>query len=64
MQRNLDEVFAALEQSSFRRRFRLRGKELAYLRHRGLPVVLEHAAEPGDENSEGNADDRGEKEVA
>jgi hypothetical protein len=23
-----------------------------------------HAAEPGDENSEGNADDRGEKEVA
>ena len=45
MSRNLNEVFDALEKSSFRRRFRLRGRELAYLRRRGLPVVLEHAAD-------------------
>ena len=42
--RNLDEVFAALEQSAFRRRFRLRGKELDYLHQKGLEVILEHAA--------------------
>lgn len=45
MKRNLDEVFAALEESSFRRGFRLRGKELVYLKNKGLPVVLEHAAD-------------------
>jgi hypothetical protein len=45
MNRNLDEVFAALEGSSFRRRFQLRGKELDYLRNKGLPVILEHAAD-------------------
>ena len=43
--RDLDEVFAALEQSAFRQRFRLRGAELAYLRRKGLPTVLEHAAD-------------------
>jgi predicted Fe-S protein YdhL (DUF1289 family) len=43
--RDLDEVFAELEKSDFRRRFRLKGKELAYLREKGLPVVLEHAAD-------------------
>jgi hypothetical protein len=42
--RNLDEVFAALGRSDFRRRFRLRGRELDYLRKKGLPTVLEHAA--------------------
>ncbi len=42
--RDLDEVFAELARSEFRRRFRLRGKELAYLREKGLPPVLEHAA--------------------
>lgn len=42
---NLNKVFAALAQSSFRRRFRLRGKELEYLCDKGLPVVLEHAAD-------------------
>jgi hypothetical protein len=42
--RDLDEVFAALGRSEFRRRFRLRGRELEYLRKKGLPVVLEHAA--------------------
>lgn len=43
--RNLDELFAALAASQFRRRFRLRGRELEYLRRKGLPIVLEHAAE-------------------
>lgn len=43
--RNLDEVFEALAASPFRRRFRLRGKELEYLRRKGLMVVLEHAAD-------------------
>ncbi len=41
----LAEVFAALEKSPFRRRFRLRGKELEYLRHKGMNAVLEHAAQ-------------------
>ena len=40
-----DEVFAALAKSPFRRRFQLRGKELEYLKNKGLPVVLEHAAD-------------------
>src|SRR5919199_4635466 len=42
--RALEEVFAEFEKSDFRRRFRLRGKELAYLREKGLATVLEHAA--------------------
>ena len=41
--RNLDELFAALAESAFRRRFHLRGKELEYLRRKGLTVVMEHA---------------------
>ena len=45
MDSNLEKVFAALEESSFRRGFRLRGKELEYLHKKGLPVVLEHAAD-------------------
>ena len=43
--RDLDEVFTELAGSDFRRRFRLRGKELEYLRRKGLGVVLEHAAD-------------------
>ena len=43
--RNLDEVFAALERSAFRRRFRLRGRELEYLRRKSLEVVMGHAAD-------------------
>jgi len=43
--RGLDEVFAALAGSRFRRRFRLRGAELAYLRRRGADAVLRHAEE-------------------
>jgi hypothetical protein len=45
MRRNLDELFTALAESSFRRRFHLRGRELEYLRRKGLPTVLEHAAD-------------------
>jgi predicted Fe-S protein YdhL (DUF1289 family) len=43
--RDLNELFAALAASAFRRRFRLRGRELEYLRRKGLPIVLEHAAD-------------------
>jgi hypothetical protein len=43
--RDLEEVFAELGKSDFRRRFRLKGKELDYLRAKGLPVILEHAAD-------------------
>ncbi|MDQ1613552.1 MAG: hypothetical protein QOG00_3483 [Pyrinomonadaceae bacterium] len=43
--RDLNELFDALAASAFRRRFRLRGRELEYLRRKGLPVVLEHAAD-------------------
>ncbi|MGI8656992.1 MAG: DUF4186 domain-containing protein [Pyrinomonadaceae bacterium] len=45
MNENLPEVFAALAKSSFRQRFHLRGKELEYLRNKGLPTVLEHATD-------------------
>jgi predicted Fe-S protein YdhL (DUF1289 family) len=43
--RDLEELFAALGESAFRGRFRLRGKELEYLRSKGLATVLEHAAD-------------------
>jgi hypothetical protein len=45
MNRDWKEVFIALEKSAFRQGFHLRGKELEYLRNKGLPVVLEHAAD-------------------
>jgi hypothetical protein len=41
--REVDELFAALGRSVFRSRFRLGAKEAAYLRHRGIETVLEHA---------------------
>ncbi len=41
--RDMDELFAALGRSEFRRRFRLRGREAACLREKGLDVILEHA---------------------
>ena len=44
MPRSPDDLFAALARSDFRSRFRLRGAELEYLRSRGLPEILEHAA--------------------
>jgi hypothetical protein len=45
MRDDLDELFSMLSRSSFRSRFKLRGKELEYLRVKGLRVVLEHAAD-------------------
>ena len=41
----MDEVFARLAESRFRRRFRLRGDDLAYQRRKGMDTVLRHAAE-------------------
>jgi predicted Fe-S protein YdhL (DUF1289 family) len=43
--RDVDELFAALERSDFRRKFRLRGADLDYLRDKGLPQVMLHAAD-------------------
>jgi predicted Fe-S protein YdhL (DUF1289 family) len=43
--RDLEEVFRELDESAFRRRFRLGAKERDYLREKGLPRVLEHAAD-------------------
>jgi Domain of unknown function (DUF4186) len=43
--RDLTELFTALNQSAFRRRFRLRGRELDYFRQKGMVVILEHAAD-------------------
>ncbi|HEY8118487.1 MAG TPA: DUF4186 domain-containing protein [Methylophilaceae bacterium] len=41
--RELDELFQALEKSSFRSSFRLNRKEQEYLRSKGLSLILEHA---------------------
>ncbi|MDB5319361.1 MAG: rane protein [Phycisphaerales bacterium] len=41
--RDADELFAALAKSTFRRRFRLSAKELAYARGKGFDVILQHA---------------------
>ncbi len=41
--RDLDALFTALGKSAFRRKFHLRGKDLDYLRDKGLPLVLMHA---------------------
>ncbi|OHB72894.1 MAG: DUF4186 domain-containing protein [Planctomycetes bacterium RBG_16_55_9] len=41
--RDLDELFAALGRSKFRSRFRLSGKEAAYLKQKGMETILEHA---------------------
>jgi hypothetical protein len=43
LMRDLDEVFEALGRSEFRSRFRLSGKEAAYLRQKGITTILEHA---------------------
>lgn len=42
--RAADDLFAALARSSFRRGFRLRGRDLAYLQQHGLAQVMAHAA--------------------
>ena len=41
----IDEVFRRLASSSFRRKFRLQGRELAYLQTWGLPHVMKQAEE-------------------
>jgi hypothetical protein len=41
--RDLDQLFEALSDSEFRRRFHLGGREAAYLREKGLATVLAHA---------------------
>jgi hypothetical protein len=41
--RDLDQIFAALSRSAFRRRFTLSPKDRAYLEDKGLATVLEHA---------------------
>ena len=41
----LDDVFARLAQSPFRRKFRLQGRELAYLEMWGVPHVMKQAAD-------------------
>ena len=42
---DLDALFARLNTSAFRKRFRLAPRERSYLRARGLATVLEHARE-------------------
>jgi hypothetical protein len=42
---DLDEAFRRLATSSFRRKFRLQGRELAYLQTWGLPHVMKQAEE-------------------
>ncbi|MDD5580371.1 MAG: DUF4186 domain-containing protein [Methylobacter sp.] len=41
--RNLNDIFEALSKSAFRSTFHLKGKDLDYLRSKGLPVILVHA---------------------
>lgn len=41
--RNLDDLFAALARSAFRRRFRLHETDLAYIRKQGMDRILAHA---------------------
>ena len=41
--RDPDDLFDALAKSTFRHRFRLSAKELAYAREKGFDVILQHA---------------------
>jgi len=41
--RDPDELFEALKRSTFRSRFRLRGREAAYLQQKGMDTILAHA---------------------
>ena len=41
--RDTDDLFAQLQRSRFRSRFRLGARETAYLEQRGLATVIEHA---------------------
>ena len=40
--RDPDDLFAALQRSEFRRRFRLGPKDRAYLEEKSMPVILQH----------------------
>ena len=40
--KDLDPLFQRLAKSSFRSRFKLKGKELEYLHSKGLNLILEH----------------------
>ena len=44
MQKDLDLLFEKLKKSPFRSRFTLRGRELLYLREKGIEKVMEHAS--------------------
>ena len=41
--REVDDLFAELAKSAFRRKFHLQGKDLEYLHNKGLTTVLSHA---------------------
>jgi hypothetical protein len=41
--RDLDQLFQALQRSSFRTSFHLNSRDLHYLQQKGLPVILDHA---------------------
>lgn len=41
----LDDVFGRLAKSAFRRKFKLQGRELAYVKMWGLPHVMKQAAD-------------------
>jgi len=43
--RELDDLFRALAKSAFRSKFHLQGKDLVYLRSKGLPKVTVHAGD-------------------
>lgn len=43
--RDLDELFAALSKSAFRKKFHLQSKDLVYLQTKGLPTVIIHAGD-------------------
>ena len=42
---DFDDLFASLAKSPFRRKFRLQGKDLAYLQEKGISLVLKHAVD-------------------
>ena len=42
---NIPHVLERLAGSAFRRRFRLKGRELAYFREKGKDVIMSHAAD-------------------
>lgn len=41
--RDLDQLFAALHQSSFRRRFQLKAADRSYIAEKGWPAIQDHA---------------------